>query len=335
MKTVLMLSCPNDAHILPVQTAVQRMGGSVLFCNIADFPEKVQLSATLSREQTGWDGTLSFQQQAVVWRDIQSIWWRRPKRYQPERYAPEIGKLLSQEAYYGFLGLLLGSPDDQQPFWVSRPYAIRVAEFKASQLALAQRLGLRVPKTLITNEPGAVQVFYEECEGKVICKPVWKGNLTPGEQATPEQPRIIYTNHVQYEHLALLDGVRATAHCFQQYIEKQLEVRVVVIGRQMFAVTIHSQASENTRLDWRRCYADLQYGVHVLPDDLKQRLFQLVSLFGLQYASMDLILTPEGEYVFVEVNPNGQFYWLEPPTGLPMAQAMAHLLVSPEEYALC
>ena len=49
---------------------------------------------------------------------------------------------------------------------------------------------------------------------------------------------------------------------------------------------------------------------------------------------MDLILTPEGEYVWIEANPNGQFYWLEPPTGLPMAQAMANLLVSPEDFAL-
>ena len=207
MKTVLMLSRPSDAHILPVQTAVRRMGGSVLLCDIADFPEKIHISGMLSREQFGWSGTLCSQSQTVAWEEIQSIWWRRPKRYQTESYPLEVAKLLGQEAYYGFLGLLLGGPDDRHPLWVSHPYAIRVAEFKASQLLLAQRLGLRVPKTLITNEPATVQAFYEECQGKVICKPVWKGNLDRGDQTPPGQPRFVYTNIIQSEHLTFLDGV--------------------------------------------------------------------------------------------------------------------------------
>lgn len=67
---------------------------------------------------------------------------------------------------------------------------------------------------------------------------------------------------------------------------------------------------------------------------MKQRLFQMVRIFGLQFASMDMILTPDGEYVWIELNPNGQFYWMELPTGVPLAQAMANLLLYPEEYQL-
>ncbi len=338
MKTVLLLSRQNDAHIAPVQEIVRHMGGRVVFCDLADFPETIRLTAQISSypDSQGWKGTFSYQGEMVVAEAIQSIWWRRPKRYQnrTESYPSEVRKLLDQEAYYGFAGLLFGSSDGQYPFWVSRPYAIRAAEFKVSQLAVARQLGLHIPRTLITNEPTAVQAFYEECQGNVICKPVWKGSLEFGEETLPDQPRFIYTNQVLPHHLEAVDGVRATAHCFQEYIDKRLEIRVVVIGCQMFAIGIDSQQSERTRIDWRRAYPDLHYYEHCLPDDLKQQLFQLVRIFGLQFASMDLILTPNGEYVWIEANPNGQFYWLEPPTGLPMAQAMANLLMHPGEYKL-
>jgi glutathione synthase/RimK-type ligase-like ATP-grasp enzyme len=131
-----------------------------------------------------------------------------------------------------------------------------------------------------------------------------------------------------------LDGVRACAHLFQERIPKALDLRVVVIGRQVFTVGIHSH-SEESALDWRLAYGDLTYSIEKLPKEIEDKILQLVRQFGLQFSSIDLILTPEGEYVFLELNPNGQFYWLEPPTGLPMAEAMADLLCFPKEYRLC
>jgi D-alanine-D-alanine ligase-like ATP-grasp enzyme len=119
-----------------------------------------------------------------------------------------------------------------------------------------------------------------------------------------------------------------------EHIEKAVELRVVVIGRQIFAVEIHSQHSPKARLDWRRAYSDLTYAVHQLPAQLEEKLRLFVRMFALQYSSMDLILTPSGEYVWLEANPNGQFLWLSAPTGLPMAEAMANLLMDPEEYGL-
>jgi glutathione synthase/RimK-type ligase-like ATP-grasp enzyme len=153
-------------------------------------------------------------------------------------------------------------------------------------------------------------------------------------QAAIGQARFIYTNQIQPEHLDKLDGVRATAHLFQEYIEKTLELRVVIIGRQLFAVEIYSQLAKQSSVDWRRDYSVLRYGVHQLSTDIEQKLFQLVQLFGLQYSSMDLIISPQGEYIWLELNACGQFGWLEPPTGLAMSEAMANLLMNPEECGL-
>lgn len=144
----------------------------------------------------------------------------------------------------------------------------------------------------------------------------------------------LYTSEVQPEHFSSLEGVRATAHLFQEIVPKVLELRVVVIGRQAFAVEIYSQKSERTWLDWRKYYPDLTYGVHVLPADVQTKLLSLVQTFDLQFASMDLILTPSGEYVWLELNPNGQFYWLQLQLSdrLPLKEAMANLLTYPEEF---
>ncbi len=80
---------------------------------------------------------------------------------------------------------------------------------------------------------------------------------------------------------------------------------------------------------------DLSYSIEQLPNDIEQKMLQLVRRFDLQYSSADFILTPDGDYYFIELNPNGQFYWMEQPTGLPMAETMANLLCFPSEYCLC
>ena len=114
-------------------------------------------------------------------------------------------------------------------------------------------------------------------------------------------------------------------------LPKRFDLRVVVIGRQVFAAEIHSQHSERARLDFRRGYA-----VHALPQELEAKELALVRLFELQFSSMDFLLTPEGDYVFLDLNPNGQFSWLQ--TRLldrfPLKEAMADLLAFSEDYRL-
>jgi len=214
--------------------------------------------------------------------------------------------------------------------WVSRPQAIRKAELKPLQLALARSLGLRTPKTLVTNDPDAARRFYEECEGQLILKAVSKGII----EGTPT--RFLYTSEVSEASLSHLEGIRVTAHLLQERVQKAIELRVVVVGRQVFAAEIYSQTSNLTRLDWRKYYPDLSYGVHSLPAPLQAQLRTLVRACGLQFASMDLILTPAGDYVWIELNPNGQWFWLQLQLGnrLPLKEAMANLLTCPQEYCL-
>jgi len=332
--TILILTHEQDAHALPVEEILHRQNAQVVRFNLSDFPERIQVAARLTAG--GWEGSLTYQDQDLLIESIQSVWCRRPQPYRANPgYAVPVRDFLEREAYRGFLGLLLDPSRCTGPFWVSPRDRIQAAELKPAQLAAAASVGLRVPKTLLTNEPAAVRAFFhQECQGRMIAKVVGKGVLDPDGLFMAGEARFLHTNLVQETHLEDLEGVRVTAHLFQEYIEKALELRVVVIGRQVFAVEIFSQASPRTAVDWRRFYPDLSYGVHQLPHEVEHKLLQLVRHFGLQYSSADMILTPDGEYVFLELNPTGQFLWLAPHTGLPMAEAMANLLKSPEEYRL-
>ena len=330
MRMVLILTRPQDPHLPPVAEAIRARGADVLCFNLADFPEAVVLSATLESCQDGWSGSIRSQGRHVPLETLASIWWRRPKQYKaPEAYSPGERAFLEEEANRGIIGVL-ESLALQQTLWVSRLHSIRRAELKPLQLAAAQQLGLRTPRTLLTNDPSAARAFYETCRGQVVLKAVSRGAIEE------EARRFIYTSQVQPDHLAALEGVRATAHLFQEYLPKRFDLRIVVIGRQVFAAEIHSQHSERTRLDFRRGYSDLTYAVHALPQEIEAKALALVCLFGLQFSSMDFLLTPEGDYVFLDLNPNGQFYWLQ--TRLlerfPVKEAMADLLVFPEDYHL-
>ena len=128
--------------------------------------------------------------------------------------------------------------------------------------------------------------------------------------------------------------VRATTHLFQEAIPKAFDLRVVVIGQHIFAVEIHTQAQ-----DFRTAYAEATYHVHQLPADLSSKLLALVKSFDLQFSSMDLVVTKGGDYVWIELNPNGQWFWMQYQLELhgeicPLKETMADLLIHPEEHKL-
>ncbi|MBA2681419.1 MAG: hypothetical protein H0U76_23850 [Ktedonobacteraceae bacterium] len=327
--TILILTKKGDRHITPIAEELARRNVPMVTFDVADFPEHIQIAARIDTESDGWQGPLCLQDHTYDLADIRSIWYRRPTPYvAPTHYIPPVRAFLALENLRGFVGILHG------PFWVSPRGAIQAAEFKPAQLQAAQAQGLSLPRTLITNDPTAVRAFFDECHGAVISKAVARGVVDPEGHFMKDHPRFMHTSRVAREDLKDAEGVRVCAHLFQELILKAMDVRVTVIGRQVFTVGIHSHTEESA-LDWRRGYGSLTYTVEKLPNEIEQKLLQVVRGFGLQYSSADFILTPQGDYIFVELNPNGQFYFLVPPTHVPMAEAMVDLLCSPEEYRIC
>ncbi len=201
---------------------------------------------------------------------------------------------IEREARSGLWGLLCG----MNAVWVNHPDANREAAYKPRQLRVAQSLGLEIPRTLITNAPQALRNFYAECAGKVIYKLMG----FPLYEDRDAQPISTYTSLVPKEMMSQAHRIAATAHMFQEFIEKVCDVRAVIIDQEVFAVAVYP-LSDEACIDFRRDYHSLRYEVHRLPETVQHALLEMNRYYRLAYTAIDLLYTKDGRYVFLEANP--------------------------------
>jgi glutathione synthase/RimK-type ligase-like ATP-grasp enzyme len=219
--------------------------------------------------------------------------------------------------------------------WVNHPLEDGRSRYKLLQLQVANEVGLQVPRSLVTTEPEAVKQFYEECNGKMIHKVLGWPYFSEDDPEAPTS-KMVYTNMVDLNKV----DVSRVQYCpcfFQEYVEKDVELRVTVVGERVFACEIHSQKSANprTHIDWRNySLHDTPHVAATLPAHVEEACRQFVRKLNLQYSALDLIRRPDGEYIFLESNPGGQYGWIEVLSGLPITEALADLLIKGKEAAI-
>ncbi len=197
----------------------------------------------------------------------------------------------------------------------NHPLANQRAEYKPLQLAAAQQLGFAVPATLVSNSLDDIKEFIA-AHGPVVYKAL---RWTPYRRDGVE-----YTTWTEPVEAADLDAsVEAAPHLFQARVDKVADVRVTVIGERVFCVRIDS---ETGLLDWRSDYDQLTYTVVDPPPGVEQALRAFLDRFGLTFGAFDFAVAGDGTWQFLELNPNGQWGWLEDQTGLPLTAAFADLL---------
>jgi glutathione synthase/RimK-type ligase-like ATP-grasp enzyme len=207
-----------------------------------------------------------------------------------------------------------------QALWVNRREADLRARNKPVQLRIAQEVGFAIPPTVISNDPYSVASFLTAGEDEHVYK-VLTWYFEPPD-------RIIFTSLVEAAQVVSdPEAVKAVPGVFQSRIPKEYEVRATIVGDEIFSIRVDSQALEDTKLDWRRNQRSLSYAPHELPEAIRALLRIMHDRLGLVYGAYDLIVTPSGQYVFLEVNPLGQWLWLEHATRLPISQALASFLL--------
>jgi glutathione synthase/RimK-type ligase-like ATP-grasp enzyme len=243
-------------------------------------------------------------------------------------------------AFHKGLSLLLGQLG---VFCVNPPPWNVAFEEKCCQLALAAEAGLSVPPTLFTARLSPARAFARTHGDVIVYKP-FRSHVVELEPSDDERTHIgrLLTNRVRAEDLVESDELVPTPGIFQPYIPKQVELRIVVVGRRLFTCAIHSQSSERSRDDWRRYDVEnTPHVCHQLPEPVAASLLRLVDRMGLVFGSADMIVTPAGEHVFLEINPNGQFDFVVRLTGMPVYEHLAAMLAegsvdySVEEVAAC
>ncbi|HEX5496917.1 MAG TPA: ATP-grasp ribosomal peptide maturase [Mycobacteriales bacterium] len=308
--TVLILTQPFDVSADYVVAELQSRAAPVFRCDPGDFPRSLVLAAELGDT---WTGGLRLPGRSLRLGDIGCAWYRRPTRFEfAEALSPEERRWATHEARLGVGGVLAGLPR-----WLNHPSDIARAEFKPVQLRAARATGLSVPPTLITNDPEAARVFVSKHDTAVYKPLSGRGVAENGHY------KLIFANRLKADEVTV--SVAATAHLFQKWVDKDHEIRLTVVDRTLFAVRIDAGSAAG-RIDWRTDYASLRYSVVDVPCDIHDRVLRLLDMLMLRFAALDFVVTPDGEWMFLELNPNGQWAWLQDATGLPIAAAIADAL---------
>jgi glutathione synthase/RimK-type ligase-like ATP-grasp enzyme len=186
-------------------------------------------------------------------------------------------------------------------------------------------MGFEIPPTLVTNDAEQVRAFAASHGRAIVCKALYEGWVP-----SPAGDRVFWTTRLDVAVADEFGELGREPNLFQGLVDKSYDVRVTVIGGEAFAVGIDSQSSDAaTAVDWRRGDADeLDHWVEELPAALSDRCVAMVADYGLAFGAIDLARAADGRWVFFELNPNGQWAWLEQRTGPPLRSRLADLLLA-------
>ncbi len=320
--SILILSQPDDLHAYAVQTALEAKGQSPVLWHTSDFPmnagESMRFAASEGRVSTsirlrGPDFDLQDPHFDVVWN-------RRPTHYlDPLTLHPadrDFAEWSVRTSRQGLMQLLEASA-----FWVNPQSAVRHGN-KILQSYHASRVGLEVPETLYSNDPDEIRAFLRDQGGSAVYKPL-KG-LPWKDDETYWMP---YTSRVTEDDLVSDELLRAAPGIYQALVPKAYEIRLTLMGRRPFAFKVCSQQTRTGRLDWRKSYHELHMEPIELPTAVVDACSRLLDHLGLVFGCFDLIVTPDGRHLFLEVNQMGQFLFLEHATGYPLLDAFTDFLI--------
>lgn len=250
--------------------------------------------------------------------NFKSVYYRRPEipLYKDDDLSAKERRYMQTEVAYTLEGIysILESA-----YWISPVWAIRKAENKLYQLQLARQLGFHLPASIATNLPESFKAFssnHNEC----IIKPVRSGHIQDDTS-----PGVVYTNLLTTTPTD--EQIKVCPNYLQEHIEKKYDVRVTVVGDKTYAVRIESQSTEATKVDWRRGENILPHEVIELPACVHNQCVAISKALGLQFGAIDYVIDRNGNFVFLELNPNGQWAWIENITGLDISGAISDLLI--------
>jgi hypothetical protein len=301
MKPFLILGHPMDPHARYVAWALGTAGYDTTFINSSH--DNCPTGTTLYIDKDSDEFT------STDWNDAPAVWCRRlappPVLDKIDGEADE--HTVSEERR--FTKWLVQILERCLVRWINPPTAGQAAENKLIQLKLARSYGIGIPRTLVTAQPDRFRAFLKT-EGIIVAKPfdphVWQDES--GEMLTT--------------FASVLDGERGSqlsdediAQCvtmYQQRIDKVADVRMVVMGADVFAYKVIQDGEQH--FDFRIGFYQedhLRYEAIPVPAPLKKKVIDLMNSLRINFASADFALQADGEWVFLDLNPNGQWLFLE------------------------
>jgi len=255
--------------------------------------------------ETGWK--ISSSSQTISESQVHAIYYRKPLLPDLQAYEPQYRMMIQRD----IIAVINGIVDSFSGMVLTKPSILRKTENKVFQLLYAGKQGFLLPHSYLGNSNAACIHFSQQDS---IIKPISTGK-TYGAAGWELYQTSMFGN--------FQDDISITPVYIQDYIPKAYEVRVTMIGDHVYPVRIDSR----NRIDWRADYEHHRYTMIKIPTDVVQKCFQLMGDFGLFFGAFDFIVTPNGDWVFLEVNPNGQWLWLEESLNLDISDKIVDFLL--------
>ena len=317
---ILIFGQISDPHVTAVCGAIERLGRSCCLIdtcgnNSSAFTHEVSQKVKLQLKGDKPCGSR-----------YSAIWWRVKPRF----VLPGTSALDLYDYYFvhrewlqviDFLGTAT-----KPVFSINHRENADRANNKISQLQTAVAVGFEIPETLVSNDPDAIVAFVDaHSNDRCIYKP-----FTP---YMPPTGLITFTTPIDSPIVeANSEAVAAAPGIYQVLVKKTFELRITIVGEDLFSVKINSNQSITTRIDWRQGQFEDIYSRYEVEEEFRKRLLSLHRKLGLFFAAYDFVVDERGRTIFLEVNPTGQWLWLEQKLGLPISERIASALANPEAY---
>ena len=317
---ILIIAIRDDAHTDAVIVELENKKADYIVLDTYDLWETVDIYELIG----GADNPhyLYIAGGKIDVRDIHTVWHRRTRQpISPSSSAIDgrIDTVHQKRTYLEALYLQL-----VDAFWVNPLYAAIGASSKPYQLEVARRIGLNIPRTLITNQATTAIKFAQETDSDIAYKTL----SGYGKTTDANEDLGIYTNRITLSSIVeRADSISLCPCLFQKYIDKEIEVRVTVMGSKLFALAIYSQRSSSTVVDYRRDLLVPLYEPHELPEHMKQKIMLFMKMLGLVFGCLDFIVSSDGRYIFLEINPYGQWLWVERVSKMSLVPEFVSLLM--------
>jgi len=259
----------------------------------------------------------------VIDSNLRSVWLRRPGRPFGARCGDnaisEVVARFCQEQWHAFVQGIVSIPN---VVWINPPSSNEVAECKIVQLRCAKDCGFPVPKTLITSSKAAAEGFIDSCGGTAITKALYAPLLE-----YPQQDYFVFAEVIHGVQGSSEKALSMAPVIFQEYLQGKVDYRVTVVGPHVFVARIDSSNDRPIPPDWRTKCDGLNFVACDIPSEVKRRCRLLVKKLGLVFGAIDLAFD-KGDFYFLEINPNGEWGWLQKQAGLRIAEAIAECLLT-------
>ena len=311
MQPILVVAPVDDLHAASLVAVLDRdFGVPAIIWDRATLPSESKMDLRIDAQ--GDDLRLTTRTGIYALENFHGVWWRRPD-------PPRIDESVTDRKVRRFCeaesdAFLKGALRSLRVPIVNDPFNEAVALRKPYQLSAARRVGLEIPKTLISNNAESIRDFWRSLKGNCIYKPLTSPSWTFTE-----------TRVLTEEDLCHLDRLRHAPMIVQEKIDKGVDVRVNIFGSMVYACEVKTSIPQ-AELDWRLDVTARWYE-HQLPKDIATKLIGLLRALKLHYGCIDLRRRPNGDYCFFEVNPSGQFLFAEIDTGQPLLRSLAQLLI--------